>query len=238
MEKEKEQSRFKKALKYFTPLEWIIYFGSLILILILFIVFKNRGWLYFAGAAIGVSSLMFDAKGNVLGQFIGIIFDILYAIISYRFGYYGEMFTYLFLSLPEAVIAIISWLRHPFKGNTAEVQINEIKLKEYILVFAGSVLFTFGIYFVLKYLNTANLILSTMSVFTCTIATYLLIRRSRFYPIFFFINDIMLIVLWIFASAESTVNVPMVGCFVSYLFIDVYTFLSWSKILKRQKNTK
>ena len=224
----------KKIIKYFNKTEWIIYLGSIALITILFLIFKNRNFLYLIGAVIGVSSLIFDAKGNVFGQFLGLIFDILYAIISYKFGYYGEMFTYLFLSLPEAIIAIFSWLRHPYKEKVMEVKINVISKKEYFLVGLVSVALSIISYFVLKRLETPNLILSTFSVFTCTIATYLLIRRCRFYPIFFFINDIALIALWLFASFEDTVNIPMIGCFVCYLFIDVYTYINWSKIEKRQ----
>ena len=74
----------KKIIKYFNKTEWIIYLGSIALITILFLIFKNRNFLYLIGAVIGVSSLIFDAKGNVFGQFLGLIFDILYAIQNIR----------------------------------------------------------------------------------------------------------------------------------------------------------
>ncbi len=42
-----------------------------------------------------------------------IIFSLLYGIISYTFSYYGEMITYLGMTMPMAVFALISWLRNP-----------------------------------------------------------------------------------------------------------------------------
>ena len=44
---------------------------------------------------IGVTSLIFCAKGNPFGQFLMILFSLLYGLISFSFAYYGEMLTYL-----------------------------------------------------------------------------------------------------------------------------------------------
>ena len=66
-----------------------------------------------AAALIGVTSLIFAAKGNVWAQILMIVFSILYGIISYRFRYWGEMVTYLGMTLPMAVWSMITWIRNP-----------------------------------------------------------------------------------------------------------------------------
>ena len=75
-----------------------------------------------------------------------IIFSLLYGIISYSFSYYGEMITYLGMTLPMAIIALISWLKNPYKGKKSEVKINSLDKKEYIfmsgLSLIGSIFFT------------------------------------------------------------------------------------------------
>ena len=52
--------------------------------------------------------LIFNAKGNPFGQFLMVIFSMLYGIISFNFKYYGEVITYLGMTMPMALFALIS----------------------------------------------------------------------------------------------------------------------------------
>ena len=45
------------------------------------------------------------------------------------FSYYGEMMTYLGMTMPMAAFALVTWLRHPYKGNHSEVQVNTLTKK-------------------------------------------------------------------------------------------------------------
>jgi hypothetical protein len=83
---------------------------------------------------IGVTSLIFNAKGNILGQFLMVIFSLLYGIISVTFFYYGEMLTYLGITMPMAAFALISWLRSPNNGNKAEEKVNTLHKKEIVFM--------------------------------------------------------------------------------------------------------
>ena len=73
--------------------------------------------LILALSLIGVTSLIFNAKGNPFGQLLMVCFSALYGIISFSCGYYGEMATYLGMTAPMAVFALVSWLRNPYQGN-------------------------------------------------------------------------------------------------------------------------
>ena len=64
---------------------------------------------------IGVTALIFVAKGYVFGQIMTVAFAVLYGIISYFLAYYGEMITYLLMTSPIAIMSVISWIRHPIK---------------------------------------------------------------------------------------------------------------------------
>ena len=85
-----------------------------------------------------------------------IIFSIVYGIISYSFAYYGEMITYLGMSGPMALFALIAWLRNPYKGKKSQVKVNRIERKEIAFMLALSVVVTILFYFILKYFGTAN----------------------------------------------------------------------------------
>ena len=71
------------------------------------------------GVVVGAVALVLMAKGDVWGQILTVVFSVLYGFTSWQFRYYGEMITYLGMTLPMALAAVFSWLRHPFQGNTA-----------------------------------------------------------------------------------------------------------------------
>ena len=224
----------KKFLKYFTLGEWLLWGASVVLIVASFLIFGGSGYLTLCASLIGATSLIFNAKGNPAGQALMIVFSVLYGIISYGFAYYGEMLTYLCMTAPIALFAVISWLRHPYREGVSEVEVNTLSHSERIFAVCLTVAVTAAFYFILKYFNTANLIPSTVSVATSFLASYLTFRRSRFYAMWYAANDIVLIVLWTLATIEDISYLPMIICFVMFLANDSYGFFYWSKMLKRQ----
>jgi nicotinamide mononucleotide transporter PnuC len=183
---------------------------------------------------IGVTSLIFNAKGNPIGQVLMILFSLLYGMISYTFAYYGEMITYLGMTLPMAVFALISWLRNPYNGNKAEVRVSSLGRVDRIGMWLASVVVTLVFWFVLAHFQTANLLPSTISVTTSFVAAYLTFRRSPYFALAYAANDVVLIVLWILASISDARYISVVVCFVAFLFNDIYGFLSWQRMKKRQ----
>ena len=228
------ENRVKKLLRYFSRTEWTLWMSSVALIAISFAVFDRENYLTLCASLIGATSLIFNAKGNPIGQALTIIFSILYGIISYTFAYYGEMITYLGMTMPMAIFALISWLRNPYKGNRAQVKVNSLKAKEILLMLAAAALITLAFYFILKACGTANMIPSTISVTTSFIAVYLTFRRSPLYALGYAANDIVLIVLWILATIEDMTYLSVVICFTMFLINDIYGFVNWRKMRKKQ----
>ena len=113
-----------KRLKWY---EKIIWFISVMVIFISFFAFKNKEYLTLATSLIGVTALIFVAKGDVLGQLLTVVFAFFYA------------------------------------GN-----------------------------------------------------------------------DVVLIILWILASFESISYLPMVLCFIMFLVNDLYGFINWQRMKKKQ----
>lgn len=218
-------------LSYFERMLWI----SSVTIIIIFSLFIGIDYIISPTASvIGATALIFLSKGNVLGQILIVIFSILYGIISYSFHYYGEMITYLCMTAPIAILAVISWLRHPYNGNTREVEVNRISKSEMIIIFIVSLIVTFIFYFILNAFNTSSLILSTLSVTTSFLASYLTFRRSEFYALAYAANDIVLIILWIIATVSDYKYFSMTICFCIFFINDIYGFISWHKIKNRQ----
>jgi nicotinamide mononucleotide transporter PnuC len=214
----------------------IIWYGSLIVICLSFFLFENTDFLTLIASLIGATSLIFAAKGNVIGPILSVVFSVIYAIISFQMRYYGEMITYLGMTTPVSLTAVFAWLKNPFNGNKADVKINHIRLREYIFLSLLAVIVTIVFYFILKYFNTASLIMSTISVLTSFLACYLTVRRSEFYAVAYAANDIVLIILWIIAAQVNINYLGMVICFLIFLVNDIYGFIQWSKSKKRQRD--
>ena len=220
--------------KYFTKAELTLWMASVALILLSFMIFDRANYMTLVASLIGVTSLIFNAKGNPIGQALMIVFSLLYGIISYRFSYYGEMVTYLGMTAPMALFALISWLRNPYKGNKAEVAVNRLGTVEWIIMLILSTVVTILFYFVLDYFDTANMLPSTLSVTTSFIAVYLTFRRSPCFALAYAANDIVLIILWILASIEDISYLSVMICFVLFLVNDIYGYISWRKMERRQ----
>lgn len=224
----------KKILGWLSIGEWVLWLVSVVAIVLSFVLFGGGDYLTLVASLIGVTSLIFNAKGNPVGQALMVVFSIMYAIVSLTFRYYGEMLTYLGMTMPMSVIALVSWLKHPYKGNKSQVEVNVISAKEWLFMFGLTAVVTFGFYFVLDAFDTANIVPSTISVATSFVAVYLTFRRSHFYALGYAANDVVLIVLWTMASLQNAVYWSVVVCFVAFLINDLYGFLSWQKMKKRQ----
>ena len=224
----------KKLANYFTKAEIILWVTSALMITASFIISGNEGYLGFIASLIGITALILCAKGNPICQVLMIIFCLMYTYISYTFSYYGEMITYACMSLPMAAVSLISWLRNPYKGNKAEVKVGRLKNKEHIFMLFLTLVVTVAFYFILKAFNTANLIPSTFSVATSFGAAYLTFRRNPYYALWYAANDIVLIVLWTLAAMKDISYISVIICFVTFLANDIYGFISWKKMEKRQ----
>ena len=164
-----------------------------------------------------------------------VVFSIFYGIISYSFSYYGEMITYLGMTAPMSIFALVSWLRNPYNGKRSEVKVNSIKSREVIFMLFLTAFITFVFYFILKFFHTANLLLSTLSITTSFLAIYLTFRRSAFFAIAYAANDIVLIVLWILAALSDISYISVIICFLTFLANDTYGFINWLRMQKRQQ---
>ena len=155
-----------------------------------------------------------------------IVFSILYGIISWRFHYWGEMITYLGMSMPMAIWSAITWIKNPAE-NGKEVAIQKLTLKHIVsLVFFGTIV-TVVFYLILRALNTPNIVFSTISITTSFLAASLTMLRTSYYALGYASNDIVLIVLWILASIENPMYIPVAVNFVIFFLNDMYGFISW-----------
>lgn len=224
----------RKLFQYFSVGEWLLWGCSCFAILVCFFLFGGSDVLSLIASLVGVTSLIFCAKGNPAGQVLMILFSLIYGYISLTFAYYGEMITYLGMTAPMALFSLISWLRHPYKGQKSQVQVDLLRGRDWLLALVLTLAVTVAFYFPLRALGTANLLPGTLSVATSFLAAYLTWRRSPYFALIYAANDVVLLVLWTLASFSDRSYISVVVCFAAFLVNDLYGFVSWKRMQKRQ----
>lgn len=232
--KEKNMTKVQAPFQDLSRFERKLYIASLLTVSGAFLLSRSDDVLTLIASLIGATALIFVAKGYVIGQVLTVVFSVFYGVISFYFHYYGEMITYLGMTSPIAVLAVISWLRHPYE-ETAEVEVNRMTKRQVIIMFALAAVVTVIFYFILRALGNANLVFSTISVTTSFLASYMTLYRSPYYAVGYAANDIVLIILWVLASMENSSYFPMVACFTIFFINDSYGFFNWQRMKKRQR---
>ncbi|MBO5199853.1 MAG: nicotinamide mononucleotide transporter [Clostridia bacterium] len=223
----------KNPFKKLTKFEVGLWLCSLAVILLSAVFSGADGLISSAASVIGVTALIFVAKGMVTGQVLTVVFAVFYGIISFSFKYYGEVITYLCMTAPMAVFSVASWLRHPHEGSD-RVEVARLTPKVIAGMIVSAIAVTAVFYFVLAALGNEALIVSAVSITTSWLASYLTFFRSPYYALAYAANDIVLIILWIIAAAGDISCLSMVFCFVMFLINDLYGFINWKKMQAEQ----
>ena len=224
------KERFRVSL---TRFEWALWGTSILVVAGTYLLFQSGDLLSLIASLIGVTALIFVAKGHVLGQALTIVFAVFYGVISVSIRYYGEAITYLCMTAPMALLALITWLRNPYK-DSAEVTVHHLTKGQWVLLLMATMLATAVFYFILRAMGNAALVISTLSITTSFLASGLTALRSPYYALAYAANDLVLIVLWVIAALTDISSVPMVACFVMFFANDLYGFINWRRMEKQQ----
>jgi nicotinamide mononucleotide transporter PnuC len=210
---------------------------SVVAIIGCFVFSVDKNYLSLASSILGVVTVVFTSKGLLLAPVLSVVYSVIYTIISVSQRYYGEAIIYMLIMIPMQVVTIIGWFKNK-KQDSDIVEVGKVSKKEYLILGGVTVALTFAFYFLLKWLNTAELVVSTISLITSALATYLVFRRCSYYALFYVLNDIILIVLWTIAmSREGVAFLPVVVSFYVFFINDVYGFIRWKKQEREQLKT-
>ena len=225
--------KIQNPFKLLNKFEMCLWLTSVAVVILSYVLSGFEGTANTICSLVGVTALIFVAKGHVLGMVLCTIFAAFYGVIAFCFRYYGEVATYVGMTLPMDVFALVSWIKNPYK-DTAEVKVARLKKWQTAVMWTATVLVTALFYFILGALDTPNLEVSTLSVATSFLAVALTFFRSPYYALAYAANDVVLIILWGYACFSDVSYVPMVLCFVMFLANDIYGLYNWKKMQRNQ----
>lgn len=227
--------KMKKLLKDWKWQELLLLFISISIIIVVFFIPKEKNVISLIVSILGVITVLMCSKGLFYAPFLDFIYIALYIILAIKEKYYGEVIIYILIMIPLNTFTLVEWFKNRKEGTNI-VTINKVSKKEWFIVSIISVIITFIFYFILKLLNTSQLIVSTISLATSIISAYLLLRRSSYYAIGYITNDIVLIILWSLSCINGNLsNLPLVISLSVFLINDSYGLYNWKRQEIKQK---
>lgn len=221
----KVKEKTKRIFKDWNLFELLLLMISMLTIIFSSIIVKSE-ILTITTSLFAVYCALLQAKGKVLSQFIGLIVVILYSIVSFKNRYYGEVIIYIFILFPLYTTGIISWIRNK-NEDTDTVNKNIIHKKEWICLIIINIILFIVLYYILKYFNTNQLLVSTMSMIASLNATYLIVRRNKYSFLFYILNDIILIILW--GTPVIQGNLQLIPILIDPLVLVINDIYGWKK---------
>ncbi|MBE6124603.1 MAG: nicotinamide mononucleotide transporter [Erysipelotrichaceae bacterium] len=196
----------------------------------------NSSWYILINTLLGLFYVFTQAKGKVATQFLGLIYFCFYIFISYKQKLYGEALLYLLIMIPMYIYGVFHWLSNKDKKDSVVIIRNNLSKNEWIIFSICLLFVSVGIFYVLKILNTAYLIMSTISFISIIPAVYLLIRRCKWNHVGFLINDLIVPFLWLFLVLEGDYTfITMTIYFPFQIIYDIYGLSQWIKLQEKQK---
>ena len=222
-------------MKFIKLFKWyeLVYYGIICVILLTLGLVFHSSWVIIVNALLITTSFLLS-KAIVLGNVVGLVQVAFYIYISFQNKYYGEIISCALTSIPIYIATFITWIRNKDNG---QIKINNrFGYKELILTIAIIFCLSFGFYYLLRAFNTANLIISTVSLCLGCFKGYLQIRRSELNFVFSLINRVITFVLWLCIVLEGSLGyIPTVVTYAMYFTLDVFGLIVWLKLKKKQK---
>ncbi|MBR7172475.1 MAG: nicotinamide mononucleotide transporter [Clostridia bacterium] len=226
-----------KTWKGYNFVDFILIFSGIVVVTVSSVLFGSK-WYITINTILGLLCVFTQAKGKVSTQFIGIIYFFFYIFISYSNKYYGEALLYLIIMLPLYIYGAIHWLANRDKKDNVVIVKSNLSKTEWIVSGISFLIVSLIVFIILKVLNTAQLLISTLSFVSMLPAVYLLIRRCKWNQVAFLLNDFIVPILWILLVIQGDFSfLPMCIYYLFQVTYDIYGLLEWIKLEKEQKST-
>ena len=200
--------------------------------------FNPSAWLSVIEVFILMVNIDLVARGKVIGIYIGILDCIIYMIICYMAGLWGEILKMAIINIPLNIVAIVSWTKNIKKQSAvnSSLEIRRLNLKStliWIAVFCGSAV---GGYFLLGALGTTSLIISSVSFAIGVISKILNGQRYMESYQVSMVGNIISLALWISTlivapNADATVQIIL---YLATLTNNIYSYALWRGMYRKR----
>lgn len=180
----------------------------------------------------GMMTVVLVAKGRISNYWFGMVNVTLYAWLSYRNRYYGEVMLNLGYFLPMQFVGLWLWTRHRRAGGTGgdEVRVTHLSNGQRVLWLLVSVGATAAYGFLLRALGGELPFFDSTSTVLSVIAMLLMVRRVSEQWLLWITVNVVSIYMWAFAVGHTGRDVTMVVMWSAYLVNAIYGWYNWRRL--------
>ncbi len=182
-------------------------------------------------AIAGVACVVCTGKGKLSAYLFGTINTLLYAIISYKARFYGEVMLNALYYFPMQFYGIYVWSKH-MNEETHEVEKKEMQPRRKILlgiIVAGATA-VYG--FILQTLGGTLPYVDALSTVVSVVAMIISIKMYAEQWILWIVVDVVTVIMWAFAFMQGSDSIATLLMWVVYL---VNAFLMYAKWMKEAR---
>ncbi|HMB55452.1 MAG TPA: nicotinamide riboside transporter PnuC [Thermoanaerobaculia bacterium] len=181
----------------------------------------------------GMMTVVLVAKGKISNYFFGVVNVTLYAYLSWRNLYWGEVMLNLGYFLPMNVVGFWLWSRHRVGGeggDDVEVKLMSGRQRAGWVAVTAVAVVVYGMFLDrlggnLPYWDSASTVMSV-------IAMFLMVRRVTEQWVLWIAVNVVSIYMWGFALSEGGTDVSMVVMWSAYLVNSVYGLWNWVRLAR------
>lgn len=181
----------------------------------------------------GMMTVVLVAKGRISNYWFGMVNVTLYAWLSYRNRYFGEVMLNLGYFLPMQFVGLWLWSRHRRLDAAVgdQVRVTRLSNRQRLFWLLVSVAATVGYGFVLRAMGGGLPFFDSTSTVLSVIAMFLMVRRVSEQWVLWITVNVVSVYMWAFAVGQTGRDVTMVVMWSAYLVNSVYGWYNWRRLV-------
>ena len=183
-------------------------------------------------ATTGVACVVCTGKGKLSAYPLGAINVLLYAIISWKAKYYGEVMLNLIYYFPMEFYGLYVWKKH-MNAETHEVEKRFMSWKKRIWMAVAVVVGTLGYGFILKILNGNLPFVDALSTVVSVVAMIISIGMYVEQWVLWIVVDVVTVFMWGVAFAGGNDSIATLLMWIVYLGNAIIMYFKWAKEAKQ-----
>lgn len=184
-------------------------------------------------ACTGVACVVATGKGKLMAYAFGLVNCVLYAIISYNAGLYGETMLNAVYYVPMQFIGAWIWSKH-MDGNTKEVEKWHMSWAGRIVCATGIAVGTWLYGMLLASMGDPMPYLDAFTTVTSVVAMILSVKMLSEQWWIWVIVDVMTVIMWAISFAQGQDNMATLLMWIVYLGNAVVMLVKWEKEAHRR----
>ena len=198
--------------------KWFITIGLIIQCLVFHL--NNETVLSLISGLSGVISVVLCSQKKLSFYFWSFLQLITFNILAYQHQLYGKILENIFYAI-TMVFGVIIWKNNSKNG---EVQPKSMQTNDWIVISIHFILGVICLYFLLNEANDSQPLLDAITTVLAIVAQLLMIFRYKEQWIFWFILDILCVIMWIIEN-----NWCMVMQYIFWTTNCIYGYYMWNK---------